>query len=123
MVQNGCMQPLADLLMSVDVGVVSIAMESLDNIFKKGKEESKQTGNANPYILLFEQHNGVDHLEALQEHRNENIYKKAVSLIETYFGMEEEEDLIVTPIAMGDTFAFGTGHMNKRLDAISFPQQ
>ena len=42
---------------------------------------------------------GLQKLEELQNHKNEDIYNKVVKMIETYFGVEEE----------GDGAAMGTG--------------
>ena len=54
---------------------------------------------------------GLDKLEGLQRHENEEIYDKAVKILKTYFDSEEEETLALAPeVATGGaTFGFGNG--------------
>ena len=40
----------------------------------------------------FEAAGGLNALEELQEHQDESVYEKAVSLLEVYFGAEEVDD-------------------------------
>ena len=40
----------------------------------------------------FEAEDGIDKLEALQEHKDQKIYERTLKIIETYFTEEEEED-------------------------------
>ena len=42
-----------------------------------------------------------------QEHSNEEIYQKAVSLLEKYFGEEGDEDENLLPNVANGGFAFG----------------
>ena len=58
--------------------------------------------------MPFDEAEGVDKLEALQEHSNEDIYNKAVELLEKYFGEDGDEDENLKPnIANADGFTFG----------------
>lgn len=52
---------------------------------------------------------GLDKIEYLQEHENEDIYKKAYDIIETYFrdADEEQEDNMIAPDSTTGNFAFG----------------
>lgn len=38
-----------------------------------------------PFHQLFEQIGGIDTLERLQEHENEEVYKQVHAMLETYF--------------------------------------
>jgi importin subunit alpha-1 len=40
---------------------------------------------------IIEEAEGVDRIEDLQEHNNEEIYNKSYSILEEYFELEEEE--------------------------------
>ena len=49
---------------------------------------------------------GLKKIEDLQQHDNNDIYEKAVRILETYFGVDEE-DVNIVPESTGNTFAFG----------------
>ena len=52
----------------------------------------------------------LDKIESLQNHENQDIYDKAVKLLETYCGAEAEEDQALAPGASEQgTYAFGQG--------------
>lgn len=46
-------------------------------------------------------------LFAMQEHQNEDLYEKAVSILETYFECEEGDDQNLAPQLAGNQYAFG----------------
>lgn len=57
--------------------------------------------------LLFP---GLDKIEYLQNHENQDIYHKAFDIIERYFGAEDEDDKLA-PKVDDDShqFSFGNG--------------
>lgn len=73
-----------------------------------GEEDKGQHSGANPFIQLIEDADGLDKVERLQEHQNEEIYEKAVGLLETYFDLEEEENLVPPGEPQG-IYSFGQG--------------
>lgn len=52
---------------------------------------------------------GMERIEQLQMHDNNNIYNKALKLLERYFGVEDEEDNGIAPVEAegAQQFAFG----------------
>ncbi|KAK4537424.1 hypothetical protein CDCA_CDCA12G3449 [Cyanidium caldarium] len=112
LVQHGCIKPLCDMLMVSDAKVVQVALEGLENILAAG-ERQRHLGRlsmVNEYARLVEEADGLDKLEALQNHVNEEIYNKSVHLIETYFGAEDEDEIQgVAPMAAGGGDGFGFG--------------
>ncbi|CAF0879844.1 unnamed protein product [Adineta steineri] len=96
----------------IDAGAVPvfvqllIALNGLDNILKLGAAESKRTNGPNPYTIMIEECYGLDKIEYLQSHENIDIYQKAFHLIETYFGVDEDENLPAQ--AESRPFEFGT---------------
>lgn len=84
-------EPLCDLLDCNDPRIILVALEGVENILKVGDKEAQQTG-FNPYCHIVEECFGLDKLEALQNHKNDDIYEKAVNILELYFGAEEEEE-------------------------------
>jgi hypothetical protein len=43
----------------------------------------------------------------VQEHQNEDLYEKAVAILETYFECEEGDDQNLAPQLAGNQYAFG----------------
>jgi len=109
LVSQGCIKPLCDLLSCSDARIISVALEGLENILKVGSMDAKTAGVANSYASYIEAAEGLDKLEALQNHQNNDIYEKAVRIIEDYFN-GEEEDTSITPSmdTSSNTFSFGT---------------
>jgi hypothetical protein len=57
---------------------------------------------------LIDEAEGVEKLEGLQEHQSEEVYRKAVRLLETYFGGEEDaESENIAPLGNGNAYSFG----------------
>uniref|UniRef100_A0A8C5GIN2 Importin subunit alpha n=2 Tax=Gouania willdenowi TaxID=441366 RepID=A0A8C5GIN2_GOUWI len=84
--------PMCDLLTVMDSKIVQVSLNGLENILRLGEQEAKQNGTGiNPYCALIEEAYGLDKIEFLQSHENQEIYQKAFDLIEHYFGVEEED--------------------------------
>ncbi|XP_072116422.1 importin subunit alpha-5 [Mobula birostris] len=97
-VELGCIKPLCDLLTVMDAKIVQVSLNGLENILRLGEQEAKQNGTGiNPYCALIEEAYGLDKIEFLQSHENQDVYQKAFDLIEHYFGTEEEEDTTIVP--------------------------
>ena len=47
--------------------------------------------DSDSYGLMFEEHNGIHYLEELQYSPHKSIYDLVSNIIETYFGVEEED--------------------------------
>eukprot|EP00536_Pseudo-nitzschia_multiseries_P014724 jgi/Psemu1/39955/gm1.39955_g len=109
LVQQGCIRPLCDLLTVNDPKIVTIALEGLENILKVGEEESKLTGQPNSMAIFVSEAEGLNKIEDLQQHSNNDIYEKCIKILETYFGVEDEEDMgaALAPQIEGNTFGFG----------------
>jgi HEAT repeat protein len=110
LVSQGCIRPLCDLLMVNDAKIVTIALEGLENILKIGEEEAKQTGAHNAMATYIAEAEGLTKIEELQQHSNNDIYEKCIKILETYFGVEDEEEMAqMAPTMEGDHFSFGMG--------------
>jgi len=98
LVQHGCIRPLCDLLACADARIVTVALEGLENILKVGACDVEETGaSANAYATYIDEAQGLEKIEQLQHHANNDIYEKAVKIMETYFGFDEEEDQNLAP--------------------------
>lgn len=120
LVQQGCIKPLCDLLDGSDGRIVTVALEGLENILKIGDALKKQPGSngINPFAQLIEAADGLDKFERLQDHPNEDIYEKAVHILEGYFDIEEGEDQNLAPAVDPSQGQYGFG-----LPTAPAPQQ
>lgn len=115
LVSQGCIRPLCDLLTVNDAKIVSIALEGLENILKVGDSESKETGTHNLMATYIAEAEGLTKIEELQQHENNEIYDKCIKILETYFGVEDEEEMVGLAPEMaegGTTFAFNAPSMD-----------
>lgn len=114
-VQQGAMGPLCNLLDVKDTKIVTVALEGIENILKVGLQAANGNHQNNPMAEMVADNDGLTRIEELQNHENHNIYQRAVKIIETYFGGEEEDEGAVAPQVVqggvGGTsqFGFGTG--------------
>ena len=88
LVAQGCVPPLCDLLDIDDNKVVQVALEGLENILKGGI----YMYGKNPYVLAVENAGGLDKLDNLQTHDDNDIYERAVKILEMFFGALHEEE-------------------------------
>ena len=111
LVQHGCIKPMCDLLACADARIVTVALEGLENILKVGQCDMQEAGGAavNVYAQYVDEAEGLEKIEALQHHQNNDIYDKAVKMMESYFGLEEEEDQNLAPEhdSTGTAYSFG----------------
>ena len=118
LVQQGCIRPLCDLLSGLDPKIVIIALEGLENILRVGEEEARRTNSQNPMAVYVSEADGLNKIEELQQHSNNDIYEKCIKILETYFGVEEEEEM--TTIA--PTYNMGGGQFHFGMDQPPQPQ-
>jgi importin subunit alpha-6/7 len=117
LVHQGCIRPLCDLLAVNDTKIITIALEGLENILKVGEEDAKTTGT-NPMATYISEAEGLNKIEDLQQHSNNDIYEKCVKILETYFGIEDEEEMTdLQPESDDGQFQFG---MNNEMGGFDF---
>eukprot|EP01119_Soliformovum_irregulare_P008929 TRINITY_DN2201_c1_g1_i1.p1 TRINITY_DN2201_c1_g1~~TRINITY_DN2201_c1_g1_i1.p1 ORF type:complete len:517 (+),score=208.24 TRINITY_DN2201_c1_g1_i1:196-1746(+) len=105
LVEAGVIPAIVDMMKAKDNKMVIVALESLEQILKVG--EGKKNGMENIYKSQVEEAEGIDALEELQQHISEEIYKKALNLLETYFAGEDENENQQAVTSNG-SFAFGS---------------
>jgi len=92
LVECGCIKPLCDLLATSEQRMVGVALDALEHILRVGQKKQQENNlPENPVVTLVEQAEGSLRLEALQEDPNEDVYHKAVRLLETYFPLEDDD--------------------------------
>eukprot|EP01098_Paradermamoeba_levis_P007322 TRINITY_DN3018_c0_g1_i1.p1 TRINITY_DN3018_c0_g1~~TRINITY_DN3018_c0_g1_i1.p1 ORF type:complete len:555 (-),score=172.84 TRINITY_DN3018_c0_g1_i1:445-2010(-) len=108
LVSQGCIKPLCDLLSVQDSRIISVALEGLENILKIGEMDKDTHSGSNIFAQYIEEAEGLEKVERLQKHQNNDIYERSVRMLETYFGAEEdEEDQSIMPEQGTSTFNFG----------------
>jgi hypothetical protein len=120
LVQQGSLKHICDLLEVGEARILLVAMEALEAILKVPSD----TVN---YFTLVDEYEGIEKLENLQDHENNDVYNKAMKILETYFGGAEEESENLTPaVNAGNVFAFGLpaqqaqSNVEKKLDSFNF---
>ncbi|CAK9107134.1 unnamed protein product [Durusdinium trenchii] len=107
LVESGCVKPLVDLLAVSDAKIIGVALEALENILKVGKDKQQEMGMAeNPFANKIETADGLPKIEALQEDPNEEVYQKAMKILEKYFPLEDDDADIIDD-ASAPQFQFG----------------
>jgi len=109
---------MCELLNCGDARIVLVALEGLENLLKVGEKDSNNNGS-NEYANLIEECGGLDHIEALQSHSNNEIYEKVVNILETYFAAEED-DQNTTPNVADGAYAFGMSTTTSGSHAFHF---
>ena len=69
---------LCDLLVCPDPRIVTVCLEGLENILKVGEAEKTlgNSGDVNYYAQLIDDAEGLDKIENLQSHDNNEILRK-----------------------------------------------
>jgi importin subunit alpha-2 len=102
-IEAGAIKPLCDMLAVKDTKILMVVLDGINNILRA----ASQLGHLEPVSLLVEEVGGLDKIEHLQQHENEDIYKASLDLIEKYFSAQEDVDkgLMPTETTSGYQFA------------------
>ncbi|PHT40693.1 Importin subunit alpha-2 [Capsicum baccatum] len=121
LVSQGCIKPLCDLLICPDPRIVTVCLEGLENILKVGEAEKNlgHTADVNHYAQLIDDAEGLEKIENLQSHDNQEIYEKAVKILETYW-LEEDDETMPPGDAPQQGFQFGGGEVSVPSGGFSF---
>ncbi|XP_052297220.1 importin subunit alpha-1a-like [Citrus sinensis] len=88
LVREGCVKPLCDLLLCSDPEIVTVCLIGLENILKVGEAERNMgttIGDVNQYAQFVEEAGGLEKIENLQSHDNNEIHEKSVKIFKTYW--------------------------------------
>lgn len=91
---------------------MTVCLEGLENILKVGEAEKNQgiTGDVNVFAQMIDEAEGLEKIENLQSHDNNEIYEKAVKILESYW-LEEDDEQLATDGAPQSGFNFGGGDL------------
>ena len=79
--EAGALPAMCGLLAQKDEKTVIVILEGLQNLLATADKH----GGVESVCMTIEECDGLDKIEVLQTHENEEIYKKALKIIETYF--------------------------------------
>lgn len=96
LVSQAAIPALCTMLKCGDVKMVMVVLDALINILKVGQKQSKGTED-NHYAEMVEECGGLDLLEELQRHENEEVYDKCVKILQEYFESEEDDGMGIAP--------------------------
>jgi len=95
LVRAGVLEPLSAILSRcTDSRLIIVILDAFKNILNA----ASTLGEIDTIVVGLEEIGFVDKLEMLQMHENEDVYKNAMLLLETFWGTEEE-DASVAPAA------------------------
>jgi hypothetical protein len=98
---NG-IQALGDVLaVQSDAKLLLVVLDAIEKLLQSNEEFGRN------YIALFEECGGIDNLENLQEHPNDDVYEKSGEILRLFFGGDDEEDQNLAPAQEDGTFSFG----------------
>ncbi|KAL4720560.1 hypothetical protein ACJJTC_013576 [Scirpophaga incertulas] len=122
----GFLEPYCALLSSPDHKAVTVVLEGLTNLFAgnsySGNSNSEITylnaavkyGQVETLCLKLEEIGALDTIEILQQHENEQIYKKVLHILDTYFG--EQDDVNAEPKKTDEQYQFGINPTNTHIN-------
>uniref|UniRef100_A0A671LXH5 Importin subunit alpha n=2 Tax=Sinocyclocheilus anshuiensis TaxID=1608454 RepID=A0A671LXH5_9TELE len=104
LIQQQVVPPFCNLLTVKDAQVVQVVLDGLSNILKMADDEAETIAN------LIEECGGLEKIEQLQNHENEDIYKLAYEIIDQFFSSDDiDEDSNLVPEAIqGGTYSFNS---------------
>ncbi|CAD5113035.1 DgyrCDS2235 [Dimorphilus gyrociliatus] len=86
-VEAGVLPPFCKLLTVKDPQVIQVVLDGINNILKMAQSQ----GGLEHLCEQIEECGGLDSIEILQNHENEDIYKLAYEIIDNYFGDDTED--------------------------------
>ncbi|KAI8792170.1 importin subunit alpha-1-like [Biomphalaria glabrata] len=116
-VQCGALKPLCDLLASKDTKLLHVLLDGVSNIL----QAADKVGQVEGISSMLEEVGGLDKIEQLQNHENQQVYKKAYDIIEKYFSEEgEDESLVPQAGAEANQYQFNTENIQNQSQGFSF---
>jgi hypothetical protein len=101
LVQQGAVEALCQLLDCKDTTTTQVILDGLANILKMAG------ANYEVIATQIEEADGLEKIEKLQHHKNQDIYRLAYKIIDKYFTQEGYDDADVMPDATQQGFQFG----------------
>lgn len=104
LVQLGVLAPFCKLLEAKEWKTVLVVLDGLTNILNA----AEKMGEVERVALMIEEVGGIDKLEDLQHHEVEQVYQKAIAMIDTFFSDGDAEEAVLAPTATDGQLEFKT---------------
>lgn len=102
LMHQNALKPLCDLLIVKDTKILQVLLDAIKNIM----EFAEKYNEVETARLTIEEIGGLDKIEKLQEHENEQVYHQSKALIDKYFCDEEEVTDVAPESNETDGFQF-----------------
>lgn len=113
--QAGVVPPLCDLLVAKEPKMVLVILDALMHILEAAEKYDQHTAVA----TMIEECGGLDKIEHLQTHENEQVYTAALRLIEKYFSEEDAEENLA-PATSSDMYNFAASENAPKAGQFNF---
>jgi len=87
LLQSGAIPGVCRMLKAADPRILSLVLDTIRLLL----ETATKIGETEAATMLVEECGGLDEIEILQNHTNEEVYQKALQLVETYFSEEADD--------------------------------
>ncbi|XP_049883840.1 importin subunit alpha-1-like [Pectinophora gossypiella] len=106
----GFLEPYCALLAAPDQRALTVVLDGLAHLL----QAAVKYGQVEPLCLKLEEIGALDQMEALQQHENEEVYKKTVAILDTYFA--DQEDQTGQPAKTEQEYQFGTNPQDNQIN-------
>merc|ERR1712133_168431 len=113
---EGVLKPFCDLLAAKDDKTVGVVLDGINNILTT----AEKLNETDKVAMMVEECGGLDKIEQLQSHENEQIYHKALQIIETFFPDGDQVDEVIAPKAGEANFEFAAAESSVPQSGFNF---
>jgi hypothetical protein len=91
-VDQGGIPPLCEFLAVKDAKILTVGLQALENILRIGKEDKEENGPTatNLFAQIVADCGGVDKIEELQNHTDNDVYEHSVFILEQFLMSEDD---------------------------------
>ncbi|XP_011706521.1 PREDICTED: importin subunit alpha [Wasmannia auropunctata] len=94
LVGAGVLPPFCNLLEAKDWNIIIVVLDGLTNIL----HAAEKIGQVERLAIMIEEAGGLDKIEALQHHQNEQVYQKSMAIIDAFFSQRDTEETLTSEV-------------------------
>lgn len=84
LVGAGVLPPFCNLLEAKEWSIIIVILDGITNIL----HAAEKVGQVERVAIMIEEAGGLDKIEALQHHQNEQVYQKSMAILDAYFSQK-----------------------------------